>query len=115
MVGNAFFINGNDALTSIGGFDSLASVGGHFDISENNVFTSIGGFGGLEMVGRNFWIGADIADGVNTDNPLLTTIDGFYNLAWFSALGSAWKVQDVTCLCPSFELTTATDPSCAEQ
>ena len=109
-----FAIARNDALPSIGGFDSLASVE-RFHIDGNASLTSIGGFDGLETVGLRFFIGDDPYnfDLVWFDNPLLASIDGFYNLAW-GAAGEDWTVQEVTYMCPSFELTTATDPSCVE-
>ena len=101
----------NNALTSIGGFDSLQTVY-QFEVEDNASLTSISGFDSLQTA-NDFLIGDDgTFELVWFDNPLLASIDGFYNLAWETAV--YWHVQDVTYLCPSFGLTTAANPSCVE-
>ena len=56
--GSGLDITGNNSLTTVGGFSSLAYITG-LNISQNDLLTSVGDFENLIEVRRNLWIGVN--------------------------------------------------------
>jgi beta-lactamase regulating signal transducer with metallopeptidase domain len=102
-VGEDLQLGSNVALTQISGFDRLETVGSFFAIVFNTALTSIEGFSNLEAVPEGF--------GIENGDPALT-VDGFYELEWGSA--GFWSVPATATICPSFGLSTDSDPACLE-